>query len=121
MNLGRRIKMKLIKKVTLSTAVFLSALSGFASANEMQITAKSQEISPDSKHHIYTGNVRIAFAKGNLSTKSSHASFQNGKTVMEGDVEIILNNAVAKTDRVTFIPSQQGLIAKMDKVTFTYQ
>ena len=40
---------------------------------------------------------------------------------MEGDVEIILSNAIAKTERVTFTPSQQGLIAQMDKVTFTYK
>tara|TARA_R110000744_G_scaffold78514_4_gene154647 strand:- start:30447 stop:30788 length:342 start_codon:yes stop_codon:yes gene_type:complete len=113
--------MKLFKQLTLSVIVFSSVLSSFTSAHEMEITAKSQVISPDSKLHTYQGDVRIAFANGNLSTKSSHASFQNGKTVMEGDVEIILSNGVAKTQRVTFIPSQQGLIAKMDKVTFTYK
>ena len=117
--------MKLFKQFTLLTFVLLSAsttiLSSFTSAHEMEITAKSQTISEDSKLHTYSGNVRIAFADGNLSTKSSHASFQKGKTVMEGDVEIILSNAIAKTERVTFIPSQQGLIAKMDKVTFTYK
>ena len=46
---------------------------------------------------------------------------ENGKTVMEGDVEIILNNAIAKTQRVTFTPSNQGFVAEMDKVTFTYK
>lgn len=115
------IKMKLFKQLTISTLLLSGFFSGCISANEMKITAKSQEISPDSKLHTYTGNVRIAFSDGNLSTKSTHASFQNGKTVMEGDVEIILSNAIAKTQRVTFIPSQQGIIAKMDRVTFTYQ
>jgi len=109
--------MKLFKQLALLTCV----LSSFASANEMEITAKSQVISKDSKLHTYSGDVRIAFANGNLSTKSSYASFQDGKTVMEGDVEIILSNAVAKTQRVTFIPSQQGIVAKMDRVTFTYK
>ena len=113
--------MKLFKQLALSTVVISSVLSSFTSANEMEITAQSQVISKDSKLHTYSGDVRIAFASGNLSTKSSHASFQNGKTVMEGDVEIILNNAVAKTQRVTFIPSQQGLVAKMDRVTLTYK
>lgn len=116
--------MKLFKKLMLSTFVLTGTFSNFSTANEMkemEITAKSQVISPDSKLHTYSGNVRIAFNNGNLSTKSSHASFQNGQTVMEGDVEIILSNAIAKTERVTFIPSQQGIIAKMDKVTFTYK
>ena len=113
--------MKLFNKLTPTAFLLFCALSSMTSAHEMEITAKSQEISLDSKLHTYTGNVRIAFANGNLSTKSSHASFQNGQTVMEGDVEIILSNAIAKTERVTFIPSQQGLIAKMDKVTFTYK
>lgn len=117
--------MKLFKNLTISTFVLNSALAAFlsniASASDMEITAASQVISKDSKLHTYSGNVRIAFANGNLSTKSSHASFQKGKTVMEGDVEIILTNAIAKTQRVTFIPSQQGLIAKMDRVTFTYK
>ena len=117
--------MKLFKQLALSSLVLSSALasvlSSVASANDMEITAKSQVISKDSKLHTYSGNVSIAFANGNLSTKSSHASFQNGKTVMEGDVEIILSNAVAKADRVTFIPSEQGIVAKMDRVTLTYK
>jgi len=113
--------MILFKKLTLSTVVVLSAISSFTSANEMEITAIKQVISENSKRHTYSGNVRIAFAHGNLSTKSSRASFQKGKTVMEGDVEIMLSNAIAKTQRVTFIPSQQGLVAEMDKVTFTYK
>lgn len=113
--------MKLFKQLTLSTFVLASFLSSFTSANEMEITAKSQVISKDSKLHTYSGDVRIAFADGNLSTKSSSASFQNGKTVMEGDVEIMLSNAVAKTQRVTFVPAKQGIVAKMDTVTFTYK
>ncbi|MGB1261832.1 MAG: hypothetical protein ACPG52_02885 [Cognaticolwellia sp.] len=113
--------MKLFKQFSLSSLVFFSAFASFASANDMEITAKSQVISKDSKLHTYSGNVRIAFANASLSTKSSHASFQKGKTIMEGDVEIILTNAVAKADRVTFIPSQQGIVAKMDRVTFTYK
>jgi lipopolysaccharide export system protein LptA len=113
--------MKLIKQLALLTVVLSSTLSNVTSANEMEITAKSQVISKDSKLHTYSGNVRIAFTNGNLSTKSSHASFQDGKTVMEGDVEIILSNAIAKTERVTFIPSQQGIVAKMDRVTLTYK
>jgi len=113
--------MKLFKQLTLLTFALSSVLSGLTSANEMEITAKSQTISKDSKFHTYSGNVRIAFANGNLSTKSSHASFQKNKTVLEGDVEIILSNAIAKTQKVTFTPSQQGIVAEMDKVTFTYQ
>ncbi|MGB2739855.1 MAG: hypothetical protein WBC60_04790 [Cognaticolwellia sp.] len=109
--------MKLFNQLALLAIV----ISSFTSANEMEITAKSQVISKDSKLRTYSGDVRIAFSDGNLSTKSSHASFQNGKTIMEGDVEIILNNAVAKTQKVTFIPSQQGIVAKMDSVTFTYK
>ena len=121
MNLDGRIKIKLSKQLALSAIVVSSALSSTTSANEMEITAQSQVISQDSKRHTYTGDVRIAFSNGNLSTKSTHASFQKGKTVMEGDVEIILNNAVAKTQRVTFIPLQQGFVAKMDRVTLTYK
>ena len=109
--------MKLFNPIALLAIV----ISSFTSANEMEITAKSQVISKDSKLRTYSGDVRISFTDGNLSTKSSHASFQNGKTIMEGDVEIILNNAVAKTQKVTFIPSQQGIVAKMDSVTFTYK
>ncbi|MFT6193144.1 MAG: hypothetical protein ACJASU_000038 [Cognaticolwellia sp.] len=120
-NLGEGIRMLLFKKLMPATVVVLSAISSFTSANEMEITAINKVISENSKLHTYSGNVRIAFTHDNLSTKSSRASFQKGKTVMEGDVEIIFSNAIAKTQRVTFIPSQQGLVAEMDKVTFTYK
>jgi len=113
--------MILFKQLALASIVLSSVLSSFTSANEMEITAKSQVISKDSKLRTYSGDVRIAFTEGNLSTKSSSASFQGGKTVMEGDVEIMLSNAVAKTQRVTFVPSQKGIVAKMDSVTFTYK
>ncbi len=113
--------MKLFKQLTLITFALSTVLPSVTSAKEMEITAKSQVISKDSKLHTYSGDVRIAFANGNLSTTSSHASFHRGKTVMEGDVEIILSNAIAKADRVTFTPSQHGIVAKMDKVTFTYR
>lgn len=113
--------MKLFKNLPLLTFVLSGILSGFISANEMEITAKNQTISKDSKFHTYSGNVRIAFANGNLSTKSSHASFQKNKTVLEGDVEIMLSNAIAKTQKVTFISAQQGVVAEMDKVTFIYK
>ncbi len=113
--------MKLFKQVALLTFVISSVLSGLTSANEIEITAKSQVISNDNKLHTYSGDVRIAFATSSLSTTSSHASFQNGNTVMEGDVEILFKNAIAKTQRVTFKPTQDGLIAEMDKVTLTYK
>ena len=113
--------MKLFKILPLLTFVLIGVLSGFTSANEMEITAKNQTISKDSKFHTYSGNVRIAFANGKLSTKSSHASFQKDKTVLEGDIEIILGNAIAKTQKVTFISAQQGIVAEMDNVTFTYK
>lgn len=113
--------MLLFNKLIRSTLVVLSAISSFTSANEMEITAIKQVISENNKLRTYSGNVSIAFTHGNLSTKSTRASFQKGKTVLEGDVEIILSNAIAKTQRVTFIPSKQGLVAKMDNVTFTYK
>lgn len=113
--------MKLFNTAILAALILSSISSGFTSANEMEITAKNQVISKDSKHHTYSGNVIIAFADGNLSTKSSHVSLLKNTTVMEGDVEIILHNAIAKTQRVTFTPSQQGFVARMDKVTLTYK
>jgi len=113
--------MKLIKQLTLTTLALSSLVSGFTTANEMEITANNQKITQNNKFHIYSGNVRIAFNNANLTTKSSHATFENGKTVMEGDVEIILDNAIAKTQRVTFTPSDHGFVAEMDKVTFTYK
>jgi lipopolysaccharide export system protein LptA len=113
--------MKLFKQVALFIFVLLSVLSGLASANEIEITAKSQVISNNNKLHTYSGDVRIAFATSRLSTTSSHAYFRDGQTIMEGDVEIRLKNAIAKTQRVTFKPTQDGLIAEMDKVTLSYR
>ncbi|WP_085300032.1 hypothetical protein [Cognaticolwellia mytili] len=113
--------MKLFKKTTLLILSLSITLIGFTSASEMEITSKKQFISKDNKHHTYSGDVIISFANGNLSTKSSHVSLQKNTTVMEGDVEIILQNAIAKTQRVTFTPSQQGFIAQMDQVTLTYK
>ena len=113
--------MKLFKRLALTTILVSSTVSGFITANEMEITATNQFTSKDSKHHTYVGNVRIAFANGNLSTKSSHVSLQKDTTIMEGDVEIILHNAIVKTQRATFTPSQHGFVASMDKVILTYK
>ena len=109
--------MKLFKTLILLAVV----ISSFTSANDMEITAKDQFILKDSKQHVYAGNVIMSFAGDNLQTKSTSVSLQNGTRIMEGDVEIILTNAVAKTQKVTFIPSKQGFVAKMDKVIFTYK
>ncbi|MCF2861377.1 hypothetical protein ABMY44_04295 [Pseudoalteromonas sp. Cnat2-41] len=47
--------------------------------------------------------------------------FENGETVMQGDVTIVLNNAVALADKVTYISSKSGLIAKADKVAVNFK
>lgn len=47
--------------------------------------------------------------------------FENGETVVQGDMTIVLNNAVALADKVTYISSKSGLIAKADKVTFNFK
>ena len=47
--------------------------------------------------------------------------FENGETVMQGDMTIVLNNAVALADKVTYISSKRGLIAKAGKVTFNFK
>ncbi|OKY24917.1 hypothetical protein [Thalassotalea sp. PP2-459] len=110
--------MKLFKKLALLTLV----VSSFASANEMEISAQKQAVSNNTKVQTYIGNVRISFADDNQpETRAAVMRFEDGKTVMEGDVEIILNNAVAIADKVTYISSNNGLVAKMDKVTFTFK
>ncbi len=110
--------MKSCKKLALLTVV----VSSFASANEMEISAQKQIVSKNTKVQTYIGDVRISFADDNQpETKATVMRFENGKTVMEGDVEIILNNAVAVADKVTYIASNNGLVAKLDKVTFTFE
>lgn len=110
--------MKLYKKLALLTL----AVSNFVSANEMEISAQKQVVSKDTKVQTYIGDVRISFADDNQpETKAAVMRFENGKTVMEGDVEIILKNAVAVADKVTYTTSNNGLVAKMDKVTFTFK
>lgn len=47
--------------------------------------------------------------------------FENGETVMEQDVTMVLNNAVALADKVTYIASNSGLIAKADKVAVNFK
>ncbi|WP_206485724.1 hypothetical protein [Thalassotalea sp. G2M2-11] len=109
--------MKLFKKLALLTVM----VSSFASANEMEISAQKQMFSKNTKVQTYISDVRISFADDNQpETKAAVMRFENGKTVMEGDVEIILNNAVAVADKVTYTASNSGLVAKMDKVTFTF-
>ena len=47
--------------------------------------------------------------------------FENGETVMQGDVTIVLNNAVALAGKVTYISSKSGLTAKADKVAVNFK
>ncbi len=110
--------MKLFNKLALLTVV----VSSFASANEMEISAQKQVSSNNTKIQTYIGDVRISFADDDQpETKASVMRVENGKTVMEGNVETILNNAVAVADKVTYIASNDGVVAKMDKVTFTFK
>jgi lipopolysaccharide export system protein LptA len=108
--------MKLLSSIALVT----SLISVSSSATEMEITAKTQSLSKDSKHQIYTGNVKIAFDGSKLRTTSTYAKFKNGESILEGNVEIMLDNAVARADKVTFTPSEHGVVARMDKVILTY-
>lgn len=110
--------MKLLKTLALVSLV----ASGVASANEMEVSAQQKLISKNSKVQTYIGDVRITFADDDQpETKAQVMRFENGETVMEGDVTMVLNNAVASADKVTYISSKNGLIAKADKVTFNFK
>jgi lipopolysaccharide export system protein LptA len=110
--------MKLCKKLALLTTL----ASSFVFANEMEILAQKQVIANDTKVKKYIGDVRISFADNNQpETKAAVMRVENGHTVIEGNVEITLNNAVAMADKLTYTVSNDGVVAQMDKVTFTFK
>ena len=110
--------MKLLKVL----AVVAIALPSVVLANQHVITANKQIYSVDSKTQTYIGDVHLSFDdKNKFQTTSNNVSFNNGDTVMEGEVVITYNNITAVTDKVTFSKSDSGVLAKMDEVTFTYK
>jgi len=103
-------------------AVCAVLMSGFATANQMEISSQKLTVSKSDKTQTYSGDVRIAFLKDMpLETKADLVRIENGKTIMQGKVEIKLNNAIAMTEKVSFLDSKEGLIAEMDEVTFTFK
>ena len=110
--------MKLLKVL----AVVAITLSSSVLANQHIITANKQVYSLDNKTQTYIGNVHLSFDdKNKFQTTSNNVSFNNGNTVMEGEVVITFNNITAVTNKVTFSESDSGVLAKMDEVTFTYK
>jgi hypothetical protein len=110
--------MKLLKVLV----VFAIALPSVVLANQHVITANKQVFSSDNKTQTYIGDVHLSFDyKNKFQTTSNSVSFNNGDTVMEGEVVITFNNITAVTDKVTFSESDSGVLAKMDEVTFTYK
>ena len=109
--------MKILKKLLLFTFI----ISNFAYSEELKITAQKEIVTENNKVHTYIGNVRITFSDSEQpEITSSSVSMVNGKTVMEGNVEIILDSATAVTNRVVCTQTKNGLVAKMDKVVVTY-
>jgi lipopolysaccharide export system protein LptA len=109
--------MKIFKKLLL----FIFVISHYSYAEELKITAQKEIITENNKVHTYIGNVLITFSDSeHPEITSSSVSMVNGKTVMEGNVEIILNSATAVTNRVVCTKTQNGFLAKMDKVVVTY-
>ncbi|MEL0639470.1 hypothetical protein V6260_02490 [Pseudoalteromonas aliena] len=103
-------------------AVVAITLSSSVLANQHIITANKQVYSLDNKTQTYIGNVHLSFDdKNKFQTTSNNVSFNNGNTVMEGEVVITFNNITAVTNKVTFSESDSGVLAKMDEVTFTYK
>jgi lipopolysaccharide export system protein LptA len=109
--------MKILKRLILCVFV----MSQFSFAAEVKITAQKEVVTSNAKVHTYIGNVQITFSENDHpKTTSNSVSIADGKTVMEGDVEITFNHATALTNKVVYTQTQSGLIAKMDKVTITY-
>lgn len=110
--------MKFLKGLVFSTVL----ASGLTSAAQMEISSQQQFVSENSKIHTYSGDVQINFGDSQKpETLADTISVENGKTIMEGNVEIRLDNAVAIADKVVYITSEKGLIAQTDKVTLTFE
>ena len=109
--------MKILKRLLLCTFV----ISHFTYADELKITANETIHMSNTNVHKFVGNVQINFSVNDQpKTKSDIVSMVDGKTIMEGDVEITLEHITAVTNRVVYVKTPTGLVAKMDKVTITY-
>lgn len=109
--------MKLSKILLLFTFV----ISHFAYAEELNISAKEHLVTNDAKIQTFIGDVEIRFSENeHPETESNSVSMANGKTVMEGDVKITFDHITAVTDRVVYVETPTGLVARMDKVVITY-
>ncbi|GHB60605.1 hypothetical protein GCM10008107_07310 [Psychrosphaera saromensis] len=109
--------MKLFKKLLLCIFV----ISHFSYAQELKITAQKEVVTNNNKVHTYIGNVQITHSENEQPQITSNTvSMANGKTVMEGNVKMIFSHVTAVTNKVVYVQTKSGFVAKMDKVIVTY-
>lgn len=109
--------MKILKKLILCIFV----ISHFSYAEEIKITAKKEIISNNETVHTFIGNVQFTHSENEQPKITSNSvNMANGKTVMEGNVKMTFSHLTAVTNRVVYMQTQNGFLAKMDKVIVTY-
>ena len=108
-------------KLSKYLALFTVFASNIVAANEMEISTQKQALPNNTKQQIYIDDVRISFANNNQhETTEAVMRFKNGQTTVEGNIEIALYKAVAVANNVTYKVSNNGVLAQMDKVTFSF-
>ena len=107
-------------KIFTILAILLFSTFTVATESSIEITANKQHISLNKKQHTFIGNVKVTLLNQDFASHSSKAHFKNGTSIMEGDVEIILADAIVKTDKVVIKSTDNGLIAEMDEMTLMY-
>jgi lipopolysaccharide export system protein LptA len=100
--------------VRLVAGLLLAGFCCLACASEIELTAESVAVNDDSTVTSYIGDVVLRVpASTHIEFKSKTTRQEQGAKVLEGDVEILVEDLVIRTQKAT-LTSQGDVLVKMD-------
>ena len=100
--------------VTFAAGLLLAGLSCRVSAAEIELTAESVAVNDDSTVTSYIGDVVLRVPAGKpMQVKSKATREEQGAKVLEGDVEIVVEDLLIRTQKAT-LTTQGDVLVKMD-------
>lgn len=92
-----------------------------ASASDIELTAESVSVNDDSTVTSYIGDVVLRVpADTPMQVKAKATHEQQGAKVLEGDVEIVVDDLLIKTQKAT-LTRQGDTVVKMDEAQASVQ
>ena len=104
-----------LRRAVWMSGLLLAGWACAATASDIELTAESVAVSDDSTVTSYIGDVVLRVPAGKpLQMKSQASHEEQGAQVLEGDVEIVVEDLLIRTQKAT-VTTHGDTVVKMDE------